>query len=286
MLKIGEFARISQVSIKTLRHYDALGVLRPSQIDPENGYRFYEMGQLTDVVRILALKDCGFALEEIAQLLRTHDAEAIEQLLRHRVVAQQSLVAEEQARLHRMLARLSQLASADSVPLYDVALKQTEALTLVGLRQCVATTQEIGPFAWSVVQRLEQAALIPVGPLIHLYYDLSERDEGDETLDLFVGAAVSALPSTMTTLDCERLVGGEQVACVIYRGDYTGISAAYTALDHWLMESGYQIGGCCREIYHWSPMHTTDASSYLTEIQYPLLNTNNVSQNNSLQEQE
>ncbi|MBO0795674.1 MAG: MerR family DNA-binding transcriptional regulator [Ktedonobacteraceae bacterium] len=94
MLKIGEFARLSQVSIKTLRHYDALGVLQPSQIDPENGYRLYEVGQLADVVRILALKDCGFALEEIAQLLRTHDVAAIEALLRQRVTIQQRLVKE------------------------------------------------------------------------------------------------------------------------------------------------------------------------------------------------
>ena len=63
MLKIGDFARIGQVSIKALRHYDALGLLRPAHIQPETGYRFYDLAQLSDLARILALKDCNFSLD-------------------------------------------------------------------------------------------------------------------------------------------------------------------------------------------------------------------------------
>lgn len=269
MLKIGEFARISQVSIKRLRHYDAIGLLRPSQIDPVSGYRFYEIGQLADALRILAFQDCGFSLEEIAQLLRTHDVQELEALLRQRVTVQQQVVADEQARLQRLLGRVEQLASTERVPLYDVALKRTEPLTLVGLRECVATTQEIGPFAWKVVCHFEQLALTPVGPLVHLYFDASV----EEGFDLFVGMPVAALPADTSGLCCQRLPEGEQVACVLYAGDYTGISSAFVALDHWLSTSGYRQAGPCREIYHRNPLHTTDAASYLTEIQCPILPT-------------
>ncbi|GHO70341.1 MerR family transcriptional regulator [Ktedonobacter sp. SOSP1-52] len=268
MLKIGEFARLSQVSIKTLRHYDALNVLRPARIYPESGYRLYEIGQLVDMVRILALKDCGFTLEEIARLLQTYDTKTVEALLHQRIAAQEQLVADEQARLQRMIARTQQLADADRVPLYDVALKQTEPLTLVGLRQCVATTAEIGPFAQMVMRHCEQHGVVSSGPLIHLYYDESQLDEG---FDLFVGMSVTALPPSLADLCCERLAGGEQVACVIYRGDYRNISSAYSALDRWLSTSSYRIAGPCREIYHLNPTHTDDPASYITEIQYPLL---------------
>jgi len=88
VLKIGEFARITQVSIKTLRHYDALGLLRPAHIDPESGYRFYTMDQIVDMVQLLALKDCGFGLEEIGRLVWQNNAPAIERLLRERIAAQ------------------------------------------------------------------------------------------------------------------------------------------------------------------------------------------------------
>ena len=267
MLKIGEFARLSQVSVKMLRHYDALGVLRPAQVDPENGYRLYDIGQLVEVVRILALKDCGFALEEIAQLLRAYDAQALEALLHQRVATQERLVVDEQARLQRMIARMKQLAEADRTLLYDVALKQTEPLTLVGLREPVATTAEIGPFAQKVVRYCEQHAVVSAGPLIHLYYDDSQLEEG---LDVFAGMPVAALPTEMDDLICIRLPGGEPVACVIYRGDYPNIHSAYGALDHWLSTSPYRLAGPCREIYHRNPWHTDDSMTYITEIQYPL----------------
>lgn len=268
MLKIGEFARISQVSIKRLRHYDAIGLLRPSQVDPESGYRLYEIGQLAEIMRILALRDCGFALEEIAQLLPPHDLKALESLLRQRVTTQQQIVAEEQSRLQRLLGRVEQLAGTAHVLPYDVALKRSEPLTLVGLRGCVATAEEIGPFAWSVLRHFEQFALVPAGPLIHLYFDASAPDD---RFDLFVGAPVAALPAEISDLCCERLTEGETLACVLYRGAYTGIGGAYMALSRWLATSGYRRAGPCREIYHWSPLHTADSAAYLTEIQYPIL---------------
>jgi DNA-binding transcriptional MerR regulator len=267
LLKIGEFAHIGQISIKTLRHYDALGLLKPSRIDAESGYRFYEMGQLADVIRIQALKDCGFSLDEIAKLLPTHDAATIGELLRQRIATQQRFVEEEQARLQRMMARMQQLASGDLAPAYDVALKQTEPLTLVGLRCCVAGTEEIGPLAWMVLERLMEQGIVISGPLIHLYYESCPEEE---RLDLFVGVPVLALPSIRDDLRCERLAGGELVACVVYRGDYTGIGTAYRALNSWMAASGYHSIGPGREIYHWSPLHTQDAASYLTEIQYPV----------------
>lgn len=267
MLKIGEFARLSQVSIKTLRHYDALGVLRPVLVDPESGYRLYDIGQLVEVVRILALKDCGFALEEIARLLRAYDAQTLEALLQQRIAAQERLVVDEQARLQRMIARTKQLAEADRWPLYDVALKQTEPLTLVGLREAVPTTAEIGPLAQKMVWHCAQHAVVSAGPLVHLYYDESQLEEG---LDLFAGMPVAALPTELGELTCVRLPGGEQVACVIYRGDYLTIHRAYGALDRWLSTSPYRQAGPCREIYHRDPSHTDNPADYITEIQYPL----------------
>jgi DNA-binding transcriptional MerR regulator len=270
MLKIGEFARLSQVSMKTLRHYDTLGLLQPSHIDPENGYRLYEMEQLADMMRIQALKDCGFALEEIAQLLNTHDIKAIEVLLNERVMAQQQVVAQEQARLQRLMARIKLLSSAEYIPQYDVALKRTEPLTLVGLRQCLATREDIGPLVWAVLGHFEQQRLVPIGPLVHVYFDVKTLSE---SLDLFIGAPMIALPPTIPDLSCERLTGGEQVACVLHRGDYTEIRNAYVALHLWLSTSGYHLSGPCREIYHRSALHTTDTASYLTEIQLPILAT-------------
>ena len=69
MLKIGYFARISQVTVKTLHHYDRIGLLKPAHVDPFTSYRYYTIDQLGQLNRILALKDLGLSLEQIAQLL-------------------------------------------------------------------------------------------------------------------------------------------------------------------------------------------------------------------------
>jgi DNA-binding transcriptional MerR regulator len=265
MLKIGEFARLSQISMKTLRHYDRLGLLRPSQIDPENGYRLYQLEQLADIMRIQALKDCGFGLEEIGPLLKTYDVKAIEALLQQRVAAQQKVVEEEQSRLQRLMARIKLLSSTDEIPHYDVVLKQTQPLTLIGLRQTLASRDEIGPFSEHALKYFEQQMLVPIGALVYVYYDVTT-----ELIDLFIGAPAIALPSTTANLTCERLNGGEQVACVLHQGDYITIRNAYIALHLWLSTSGYQRSGPCREIYHRSIQDTTDVESYLTEIQLPI----------------
>jgi DNA-binding transcriptional MerR regulator len=274
VLKIGEFARITQVSIKTLRHYDAMGLLRPAHIDPESGYRFYSMDQIVDMLHLLALKDCGFGLEKISHLMRQHDAPAIERLLRERITAQDDLVATEQARLRRMTARLQQIVATNADEVFDIALKRTEPITLVGKRGYVASTDEIGPFAVAVVGQLAQAAIAFTRPLVHLYFDGDDDEstnETDDRIELFVGAPVVAIPRVLGEFECQRLPGGDQVACVIYRGDYVSIGKAAQALDRWIVTSGYRQSGPCREIYHRSPAHTDDPDQYLTELQFPIV---------------
>lgn len=268
MLKIGDFARIGQVSIKTLRHYDALGLLRPVRVDAESGYRFYTMEQLGDLMRILALKDCGLSLEDIAHLLQTQGASDIKAGLLERLAAQQQVVAEEQARLQRITARVQQLESAETGATFAIALKQSEPLTLLGLRHRIASTQEIARLAWALVKRLEQERLWPLGPLVQLYFS---DGSSDDQIDLFVGVPVTGLPLAGTDWLYERLSGGELLACLIYQGDYGNISTAYLALDRWLATSSYQVAGPYRELYHRSPLHTDDPSSYITEIQCPVL---------------
>ena len=69
MLNIGEFARLGQVSPRMLRHYDEAGLLKPKNVDPANGYRSYEFGQLGRLHRLMALRDLGFTLDQIRSTL-------------------------------------------------------------------------------------------------------------------------------------------------------------------------------------------------------------------------
>ena len=82
MLQIGEFSRICQVSVKTLHHYDKIGLLVPAEVDQVTGYRYYQVEQIDTMNYIQRLKRYGFSLEEIQQIITLSDEKEISRLLR------------------------------------------------------------------------------------------------------------------------------------------------------------------------------------------------------------
>ncbi len=107
MLKIGEFSQLAQVTVRTLHHYDDLGLLKPAHIDPQSDYRYYTIEQLPRLNRIVALKDLGLSLDQIAHLLDCAvSAEELRGMLELRQADIAQHIATEQATLARVAARL------------------------------------------------------------------------------------------------------------------------------------------------------------------------------------
>ena len=110
MLKIGEFAKKAQVTVKTLRHYDRLGLLKPAWIDRFSGYRYYAQEQLPRLNRIMALKDLGFTLQQTGRILQNElTVDELRGMLRLKCAELEQHIEEEQARLARVEARLRQI---------------------------------------------------------------------------------------------------------------------------------------------------------------------------------
>src|SRR5712692_10043355 len=127
MLKIGEFGRVGQVPIATLRHYDQCGLLKPNAPDPDTGYRYYSLDQLERLNRILALKELGFPLEQIARLLEEDlSLEQLRGMFTLKQAQTQHLIDTEQARLMRITVRLRQIEQEGKMPAYEVLLKQVD----------------------------------------------------------------------------------------------------------------------------------------------------------------
>src|SRR5690242_3708649 len=107
MFTIGEFAKHGRVSVRMLRHYDAIGLLHPVRTDPTSGYRYYEAGQLARLNRVIALKDLGFSLHQVKALLDDDiGTEELRGMLRLRRAELEAAVAEAVARLAQVEARL------------------------------------------------------------------------------------------------------------------------------------------------------------------------------------
>src|SRR5690349_12891500 len=144
MIKIGDFARLSQVSVVTLRYYDETDLLKPVHVDPFTGYRFYSADQLPRLNRILALKDLGFSLEQIRLMLA--DNLPVDQL-RSMLTAQRTEVmkrlADEQERLSRIESRLRQIEMENKMPNYDVLLKTTSPMLVASRRVTIPTNDQV-----------------------------------------------------------------------------------------------------------------------------------------------
>src|SRR6266567_2343001 len=157
VLKIGEFARVAQVSLATLRHYEKSGLLKPMVLDPDTGYRYYSLDQLPRLNRILALKELGFSLEQIARILE--EDLLLEQLRGMFILKQaqtQQMIDTEQARLTRIAARLRQIEQEGKMPAYEVLLKQVDPLLVASIRDRIPIISERGQMYETLSAYLDQ----------------------------------------------------------------------------------------------------------------------------------
>ncbi|HEX8929640.1 MAG TPA: helix-turn-helix domain-containing protein, partial [Actinomycetota bacterium] len=152
MFGIGDFARHGRVSVRMLRHYDAIGLLRPAHVDPVTGYRSYEAQQLSRLNRIVALKDLGFSLQQVQTIL--DDKVSVEELrgmLRLRRAQLQSQIASDAARLAQVEARLQIIEREGAMPADEVQVKRVPAVRVAELTATAASfepesiTPVIGP---------------------------------------------------------------------------------------------------------------------------------------------
>jgi DNA-binding transcriptional MerR regulator len=273
MFKIGDFSKISRVSVKTLRYYDELGLLKPAHVDLFTGYRYYAIDQLPRLNRILALKDLGFSLEQTIRLLGDELSPAqMREILGMKQAELQQRVQDEQARLVRVEARLRLIEQEDSMSDYDVVLKRIEATTVASARKVAPTFGEAHLFKREVHSALEQHGITPIAASLNIYHHMGFLDRDMEIeVAAPVGAASSidiALPSG-ERITSQVLPAVQIMACLTQQVTDDTITAAYNAMGMWIQSNGYRIAGPSREICQ--PLDQSDeVGAFLIEIQFPV----------------
>lgn len=280
MFKIGEFSRLSRVSVRMLRYYDRMGLLKPSRTDPLTGYRYYAADQLPQLNRILALQDLGFSLQQIARLLREPlPPEELRGMLKLRRHELEQEIAGQQLRLARLDARLSQLGDRPAQPAYDIILRSVAPALVATRRERVADDgriqymfQELEAY---VADHDEARA---DKPPFTVYHDPEYREH-----DMDAEVAVP-LKFPIPGSDGVRVVdlpGIPNAACVVHAGQYAALYQAYNALLAWSEANRYRLAGPVREVYvrygaeglgfDLPPTYvTSDPAQYITELQLPV----------------
>ncbi|AXK34603.1 MerR family transcriptional regulator [Streptomyces armeniacus] len=286
MFTIGDFAKHGRVSVRMLRHYDAIGLLRPAHVDEATRYRHYGAEQLARLNRVIALKDLGFSLQQVAAILDDRvSAEELRGMLRLRRAELETAAADTAARLAQVEARLRTIESEGSMPTDDIVLKRLPAVRLAELSGTAASfvPQDIGPaigplFA-ELCRRMEAAGVVPDGPGLARYEDAPPEDGGDSGA-ITVRAGLPVAASDVRALERSEgaeaaenririveLPAVERAATIVHRGSMDTVLPTVQALAHWIDANGYRSTGYARELTLSAP---EDTSQWVTELQEPL----------------
>ena len=276
MFSIGEFSKLGRVTVDTLRHYDALGLLKPAKVDPFTGYRYYSARQLMSLNRILALKEVGFSLEEIARILQEKlTNEELRGMLKTQLVRAEQEIQAAQLRQERIVARLQYLNLEDDMPEYEVALKPVEKLTIAAIREVVPTLEQMPQRCsemFDAIERWLRENNLPFGPSMSIYYNEGFTRENIDTECSFILTDPGAvnLPRPNAPIEVRQLDSTPLVASTIATSDFYkkpgGLLPAYNALAQWIEENGYRIAGPPRELFY----GTAEKGDLTAEVQFPV----------------
>lgn len=232
MFRVGEFARLSGVTAKALRHYDAIGLFSPAFTDPSNGYRWYTPAQLPGLRRIVALRDLGVPLRVVAELI-DGGADLREVLARRRRELETY-----QAAVDRKLAALDiRVEMADEGP--DVVVRTVAPELVASLVVPWHPEVDLAPAFHKVETVVRDAGLRagrPPGSLV---------PEGEGDLEVFVPVTARFASGEVAT---RRLDGG-RFASAIHHGPYEAMGPVVEGLERWVTASGGRGAGAMRVVY-------------------------------------
>lgn len=270
MFAIGEFARHGRVSVRMLRHYDAIGLLEPVRVDPATGYRFYDASQLSRLNRIVALKNLGFTLQQVSSIIndQVSTAELRGMLMLRRAELEQQMTIGA-ARLAEVQARLLAIegAASEPPPVVVKCIAATRVAELTGLAAGYEPrfiTPVIQPLYRELGCLLSDAGVAVTGPGVAYY-----EDTGDDTgtIEVHAGLPVADQIDDPHGLRIACLGEIPVAATLIHQGSMDNVLPSVQALARWIDANGYQSHGYAREL---TLKLSEVGDDWVTELQQPI----------------
>ena len=268
MLKIGDFSKLSRVSIRMLRHYDEIGLLKPVKIDSFTGYRYYSEAQLPVMARINSLKDMGFGLAAIGEMMACYDnKEQMERYLRIRH-AELTAVSEETAHRLRLLETAIDRLRKDDFMNYDVLLKTIPERYVASTRKIIPSYNMEG-MLWHILFKETSHLNMTILEPPYMSAILHDKEYKESDVDVEVQVAVKGnYPDTENVKF--KTVPAVTAATITFKGAYEQFTEVYAALAAWVQANGYEYCGAMFDIYHVSPHETQNPEEFVTEVCCPV----------------
>lgn len=267
LISIGQFSKICSVSIKTLRYYDSLGILKPARVDEFTGYRYYDEAQLETMIFINRLKRYGFSLADIKRLISSDKSTLILNLkeqsdvIKGEIDYKRMLLKEIEGVVNKYERTGDFMNYADR---YEINLIETEDIAVLSSRQRMGV-DEFGKYYGKLFEKIAREGINSSGRALAVYHD-TEFDEKDS--DIEVGIEI------LDKQSATRILKGGLCAKTVHKGSYANLTEGYAAVVKWINSNGYSIAAPPYEFYRKSHIDGLPVEEWETDIYFPI-NTNN-----------
>lgn len=264
MLQIGEFSKICQVSVKTLRHYDKIGLLAPAEVDSYTRYRYYQVEQIDTMNYIQRLKRYGFSLEEIQNIITLSDDKEISRLLREQKDKLKRERQEMDNILNELQTHISIIERTGDVMTYQkgyqIEVKNSPVMNVLASRAMMGV-DEFGKNYGKLFERVPREQVTPTGLNGARYYD-KEFNPDSSDIEVFIGIREKEKADT--------IIDSGECAMTVHHGGYSSLSEAYGAIVNWIIENGYEISGAPFDLYIKTQFDSLSPKDWETEVYFPV----------------
>ncbi len=261
-MPIGRFARSCRLSVKALRHYDELGLLKPAFVDPQSKYRHYSRDQARDALMIGMLRSLDLPLAVIRRALAAEPAD-----LKELIDAETARIEVEVVARQRTLLSLRRIAQVGELAPYEVAIREhpeRQVARISGTTDSDRLVSDTTELVYALLDELRSVGLEVREPVL----TINEFSEGEDRIAVHACVGLTTEPGELHRAKIARLPGG-LFACLTHVGPYEALGLAYHALLAWVQEHGHEPLGPVWEFYVNDPADVP-AEELVTEVALPL----------------
>ena len=267
-LKIGEFSKMMQVTVKTLRHYEQKGVLVPYEVDEWTGYRYYSITQMQRLNTIRGLQRQGFTLEEIKELLEDGaQTPSIEQLTQK--------IEETERHLQLLMERRNQLLKwMDSYKqiktMEKFSIQSLPEIIVASHREVISGYSALGLLCVNKIGPEMQRLGCKCPPPGYCFTIEHDQEFCAENIDIEYCEQVEEMGNDSDIIQFKRLPAVEKALCMKHVGPYERFYESFTEALAYMEEQGYRLAGHPRTSYIDGIWNQEDPEKWLSIIQIPI----------------
>ena len=266
-LKIKEFSRLCGVTVKTLRHYEKIGLLQPFEIDEWTGYRYYNVSQMQAMENIRRLKEMGFSLDEISEMFASGSLKPTLQTLEKKI-------AESERELRKLQQRCTMLRNlVDSQnkiqKMEQISIQSLPEIIVASHREIISSYNDLGRLCCEVIGP-EMARLGCKCPEPGYCFTIEHNEYRPTNIDIEYCEQVEEMGKDSEIIQFKKIPAVEKAICMKHYGPYERLYQSYVELFKYIEQQGYKVIGAPRANYIDGIWNQEDPKKWLTMIQVPV----------------